>query len=163
MKTHRTFWLLFVLLFVVTLVFATRQPAWVDAIRNFAFDEFQRLDAPPYDPATPVRIVAIDEASLKALGQWPWPRTRLAELVDKLRAMGAATVAFDVIFAEPDRASLEAILPTLPDPTLAAELATRLKGQDTNDQRFAKAIGAGPVVLAAAATQTTTGSKPGPG
>lgn len=154
MKHNRTYLLLFVLLFAVTFLLATRQPGWVDSVRNYAFDEFQRLDAPPYDPDSPVRIVGIDEASLKALGQWPWPRTRLAELVDKLRALGAAAIAFDVLFAEPDRTSLENLVDTLPDAGLATELRDRIKGQDTNDDRFAKAVAAAPVALGVAATQS---------
>ena len=153
MKNHRAFILLFLLLFGVTFLLATRPPGWLDSVRNYAFDEFQRLDTPPYDPASPVRIVAIDEPSLKALGQWPWPRTRLAEMVDRLKQLGAAAIAFDVIFAEPDRTSLENVLDTLPDATLAGELRARIKGQDSNDVRFARALAEAPVALGLAAIQ----------
>ena len=52
-----------------------------------------------------MRVVDIDERSLETLGQWPWPRDRLAELVDRLHAAGAAAVAFDFLFIEPDRMS----------------------------------------------------------
>ena len=52
-----------------------------------------------------MRVVDIDEASLKAVGQWPWPRTVLADLVDKLVAGGAAAIGFDIVFPEPDRMS----------------------------------------------------------
>ena len=52
-----------------------------------------------------MRIVDIDEESLKQVGQWPWPRTVLAELVDKLAANGAAAIGFDMVFPEPDRMS----------------------------------------------------------
>ena len=51
----------------------------------------------------PVSIVDIDEKSLKKLGQWPWPRTRIADLVANLTKLGAVVIAFDVIFSEPDR------------------------------------------------------------
>jgi len=47
-------------------------------------------------------IVTIDEKSLSELGRWPWPRTTMAGLVDKLKACGAKAVGFDVVFAEPD-------------------------------------------------------------
>jgi len=53
--------------------------------------------------------------SLAALGQWPWPRTRLVELVTRLRDLGAAAIAFDFIFAEPDRSSFENVLQSIPD------------------------------------------------
>lgn len=47
-------------------------------------------------------IVAIDEQSLATLGRWPWPRILHAELIDQLTAAGAATIIFDIIFAEPE-------------------------------------------------------------
>jgi adenylate cyclase len=53
--------------------------------------------------------VVIDEASLKAQGQWPWPRTVVAELVNQLTANGAAAIGFDMVFANPDRLSPHAI------------------------------------------------------
>lgn len=78
------------------------------ALRNGLFDQYQRWHPRQYVEA-PVRIVDIDEASLSRLGQWPWPRTRIAELVDRLNAAGVAATAFDVMFAEPDRTSPKAI------------------------------------------------------
>ena len=50
-------------------------------------------------------IVDIDEDSLSTYGQWPWPRTLLADLLTRLYEWQVAAVAFDVVFAEPDRAS----------------------------------------------------------
>jgi adenylate cyclase len=53
-------------------------------------------------PAGAVTLVAIDEKSLDTLGRWPWPRSRLAALVDRLSAAGAKVIAFDIGFSEPD-------------------------------------------------------------
>lgn len=50
-------------------------------------------------------IVDVDEASLEAIGQWPWPRDIMSSLITQLRASGAAVVALDIMFAEPDRRS----------------------------------------------------------
>ncbi|HSF96088.1 MAG TPA: adenylate/guanylate cyclase domain-containing protein [Thermohalobaculum sp.] len=72
--------------------------------RETSFDLLQRLHPRTYIE-TPVKIVDIDERSLEAFGQWPWPRDMLAEMIDRLHAAGASTVAFDVIFSEPDRLS----------------------------------------------------------
>ena len=65
-----------------------------------------------------VVIIDINEKSLKTLGQWPWPRSTVANLVSNLQAGGAKVVGFDIVFAEPDRTSpkrfaeeLEKILP----------------------------------------------------
>jgi adenylate cyclase len=48
-----------------------------------------------------VAIIAIDEQSLTELGRWPWPRTRIGELITKLTHLGAAAIALDIVFAEP--------------------------------------------------------------
>ncbi len=58
-------------------------------------------------PELPVRIADIDEESLGRIGQWPWPRTVLADLVRKLQSQGAAVIAFDMVLPEPDRLSPE--------------------------------------------------------
>ena len=52
-----------------------------------------------------VVIVDIDEKSLKELGQWPWPRDTVAQLVKNLQAHNAKVIGFDIVFAEPDRTS----------------------------------------------------------
>ncbi len=50
-------------------------------------------------------IAAIDEKSLSELGRWPWPRTTIARLVDKLKGGGAKAVGIDMVFSEPDQNS----------------------------------------------------------
>ena len=77
-------------------------PAPVEELRVRTFDTFQRVD-PRVKTARPVTIVDIDDKSLEKLGQWPWPRTRIADLVTKLTRLGAVVIAFDVVFSEPDR------------------------------------------------------------
>lgn len=51
-------------------------------------------------PLSPVAIVDIDDNSLKVEGRWPWPRSKLAELVDELQKQGASVIAFDIFFSE---------------------------------------------------------------
>ncbi len=53
-------------------------------------------------PGNETVIAVIDERSLAELGRWPWPRTTIARLVDRLKAEGARAVGFDIVFAEPD-------------------------------------------------------------
>jgi adenylate cyclase len=79
-------------------------PAPLESMRVRTFDFYQTMK-PRQATLQPAVIVDIDEASLKAFGQWPWPRTLLADLVTKLARLGSAVVAFDIIFAEPDRMS----------------------------------------------------------
>jgi adenylate cyclase len=126
---------------------AFTQPRLLDDLRNLVFDSFQRASPRPYDPETPVRVVGIDEESLAAFGQWPWPRTRMAELTDRLAALGASAIVFDYMFAEPDRTSVETILATIPNDNLRRDVSRALAKTPTNDQTFARSIASAPVVL----------------
>ena len=119
---------------------------WADfatlrSVREFAFDQFQRLAPRAYEPA-PVRIIDIDERTLKTLGQWPWPRTLVAELSSRLNELGAAVVAFDVLFAEPDRLSPKNIMAQQEgvDPAIVA-------GLHDNDAVLAAQFAQQPIVL----------------
>ena len=76
----------------------------LQVIRNTVFDQYQRWHPRAYD-AAPVRIVDFDDESLKRIGQWPWPRTTIADLIRKLQDAGAVAIGFDVVFAEEDRTS----------------------------------------------------------
>lgn len=80
-------------------------------------------------PSPSVAIIDIDDKSLAAEGQWPWPRSKLAELVDALNAQGAAVVAFDMLFAEKQSNALDQLFSTLDQhqqltDALKAELGT---------------------------------------
>ncbi len=98
---------IFLLFFLVVLGILNPDP--IARFKLMAFDQMQRLEPRPYQKV-PVRIVDIDEKSLEAIGQWPWPRTVIADLLSKLYQDGAITVAFDILFAEPDRTSPNTIL-----------------------------------------------------
>src|SRR5215510_14735470 len=67
-------------------------PSPVARLRAVVFDTYQQINPRQFDPGLPLRIVDIDEESLKWIGQWPWPRTALADLVKKLSANGAAAI-----------------------------------------------------------------------
>lgn len=124
-------------------------PVPLQVLRNTVFDQYQRGSPREYRDV-PVRIVDIDEASLARLGQWPWPRTRIARLVDSLREAGAAAIVFDVMFAEPDRTSPSALIQVWrPAPALRA-LLERLPDHDA---RLADSIARGDVVLGHALTR----------
>src|SRR5271169_1734933 len=89
---------------IVALWAWAREPVLLSEFRLQVFDEFLRLRPRAYEPA-PVRIVDIDDESLERFGQWPWPRTLLAKLVNRLDELGAAAVAFDILFLDPDRST----------------------------------------------------------
>ena len=128
---------------------ATRQGATLGPVGALVADAFQRAAPRPYDPAAPVRIVEIDAESLRRFGQWPWPRPYLAELIRRLQALGAAAIAFDILFAEPDRTSPELLIDTANRFATGAAPALRPTLDTLHDTAFAEAIGQAPVVLAA--------------
>ncbi|MEM8750515.1 MAG: adenylate/guanylate cyclase domain-containing protein [Pseudomonadota bacterium] len=119
-------------------------PTPVEMARAQSFDLYQRLKPRVYTPQ-PVAIVDIDEASIQQLGQWPWPRTRMAELVDRMKALGAAAVAFDIVFAEEDRLSPEQI--ALDNTELSDEIRDQLKALPSNDDRFAASIATSRIIM----------------
>ena len=77
----------------------------VDFLKLKVFDYYHQLKPRPIPELEnkPVMIIDIDEASLTKIGQWPWPRTKVAELIEKTRNYGASLIAFDMVFAEEDR------------------------------------------------------------
>ena len=115
-------------------------PPLLDTVRLRVFDVFQRLEPRPYDPGLPVRIVDIDDASLERMGQWPWPRTVVAELVQRLTEAGAAAIAFDIVFAEPDRTSPARVLEVWPKTEVIEELRARLDELPDHDDILANEI-----------------------
>jgi len=122
----------------------TADPAPVEEIRVRTFDAFQRID-PRQKTARPVTIVDIDDKSLEKLGQWPWPRTRIAALVDELTRLGAVVIAFDAVFSEPDRLNPGVAAETFLQ--LDEETRAKLRALPSNDQIFADAIRKSRVVL----------------
>jgi len=133
---------------VLLLFVRVEDPPVLEAARLQVLDAYQRLH--PRAPKTDiVTIVDVDEASLAALGQWPWPRVHLAELVERLTEAGAVAIGFDIVFSEPDRLSppLYATSAT----TLPKELSERLSTLPSNDAVFADVLLRTPVVLGMAA------------
>src|SRR5215203_536637 len=124
-------------------------PFFVRALRLIAFDYYQRLDPETWDPKLPIRIVDIDETSLSRIGQWPWPRSTIRDLVLQLTSKGASAVAFDIVFAEPDRTSVEAIVKQLPEP-VASAITEAMAGRPSNDELLAEALKETPSVLSVA-------------
>nr|WP_170440368.1 adenylate/guanylate cyclase domain-containing protein [Ruegeria arenilitoris] len=120
--------------------------------RLIYFDVLQRLSPRAFDPDLPVRVVDIDETSLENWGQWPWPRTLLTQMVERLGEYGAASIAFDMLFAEPDRYSPSRLLsdPALADILSAKEEAAQLD----NDILFGAEVSNWPVVMGVAARLT---------
>jgi adenylate cyclase len=119
-------------------------PAPLEELRLRTFDLFQLLH-PRDDSQRPVVIVDIDEESLRRLGQWPWPRTHIAEIVNQLTKAGAAVIGFDVVFSEPDRLSPHVAADLFQG--LDEETRKKLRKLPGSDQVMADAIRQSRVVL----------------
>lgn len=119
-------------------------PIPLEELRLRVFDTYQVLK-PREALQRPVVIVDIDEKSLGRLGQWPWPRTRMADLVQRLTDLGAAAIAFDIVFAERDRLSPSIAVDTFRD--LDDATRDKLKNLPNNDQVFADVLRRSPTVL----------------
>ncbi|UXN73117.1 adenylate/guanylate cyclase domain-containing protein [Devosia sp. A8/3-2] len=133
---------------IVGLLVALRasDPYPVRVARETAFDTFQQLRPRPAPADLPIRIIDIDENSLARVGQWPRSRRTMATIASRLTELGAAAIAFDVLFPEPDRLSPSSILSV---------------GADY-DAEFATALAAGPSILSLTRSEKSRTALPSP-
>ena len=122
-------------------------PYPVQFVRVKTFDFYQQLKPReiPDPKAKAVTIIDLDENSLSEIGQWPWPRDIIAKMVQNLTQMGAAQVAFDIAFPEPDRMNPSGIADALVG--LDDVSKENLRKLPSNDQIFANVIKKSRVVL----------------
>lgn len=119
------------------------------------FDQYQNL-SPRRPQSQPVVIVEIDEATLGALGQWPWPRNYFAALIDAIAALKPAAVGLDIFMPEPDHASPQAVAESRPD--LPENVRNALVRAASNDHLLATSLAGAPIVLGAAGFPVRTSS-----
>jgi len=136
--------LLALALLVALAALRVADPPPLEELRVRVFDLFQVLH-PRVATQRPVVIVDIDEKSLKTIGQWPWPRTRIADLITRLTQMGALVIAFDIVFAEPDRMSPSVAADTFRN--LDDVTREKLRSLPSNDDVLADALRHSRVVL----------------
>lgn len=135
-------------LFTVAVFALARLPP-VPQLQLWLFDSFQQL-MPRERVSSPAVIVEIDERSLSEFGQWPWPRTRTAELIDRIAAHEPAAIGLDMLFPEPDRMSPDRYADSLQQQT--PKLAAQLRSYPSNDAILARAIARSHAVVSIAGT-----------
>ena len=87
---------------------------------------------------SPIVIIDLDEDSLREVGQWPWPRNQVAQIVSNAFKLGTAVLGFDIIFAEPDRMNGDNVVKSLVG--LDTETIAKLRSIPKNDSIFGKTI-----------------------
>jgi len=110
------------------------EPAPVGALRDALFDAYQKL-MPRQRVSAPAVIVAIDENTLEARGQWPWPRTVVAELITAIARAKPLAIGVDLLFVEPDRSAPGADA-ALADAVRAAPVVLGVAGLTHRDRRY---------------------------
>ena len=128
----------------IAAIIAALDPPPVRETRLRGFDMAQRLWPQPHDDIL-IETVAIDDESLRRLGQWPWPRTLVADLVKRIAAGKPRVLGIDILFAEPDRLSPPLLAKTVRD--LPGPVAEALAGMPSSEKQLAGAIAAVPTVL----------------
>jgi serine phosphatase RsbU (regulator of sigma subunit)/CHASE2 domain-containing sensor protein len=121
------------------------------AARLALFDAYQ-VQLPRQRQSGPVHIIAIDEAALKEYGQWPWPRTRLMELIARIAAGQPLAIGLDILMPEPDNTSPEALAARMPPGRVRDELSQLTP----YDQLLAAQMRAAPTVLGVAGFEHAT-------
>lgn len=145
----------------VVLLLFFMQPVLLRQIDLNIYDQYMLRHAGG-EPAPVTLIVDIDEQSLGTHGQWPWPRYRLALLIERLLESGAATVALDILLAEPDRTS-----PNRMQQSLRKELGLEItldgipEELRDNDVLLASSIAGAPVILGGYVRFDSSSDSPG--
>jgi len=130
------------------------QAPWAEPLRTAWFDTQQRL-LPRRVGTLSATVVEIDQRSLATIGQWPWPRTRLAELLRAIDRAKPAAIGVNVLMPEPDALSPERLLANLPGAGPA--LAAALQALPANDAVLAASVEDARAVLAVAGMPSATG------
>lgn len=131
---------------LLVLVLAWTGIGGIDRAGSLLFDTYNRI-APREFEDVGVRVVDIDEESVRKLGQWPWPRSDMAKLTQKLADAGAAVVAYDVVFAEPDRTSPGVLAAQAKRENVDPRAVAALEALPDNDAIFAQTLANNRVVL----------------
>jgi len=157
LRKRRLYLLAVALPLVLAILVGTSPLSLRTDLQNLVFDSYQRLSPRIYDPDSPVRIIDIDDESLKRYGrQWPWPRSQLAAFVNILKTHGALAIAFDFLFAENDQMGIADIIRDQPRERALALIGQELDRHGTYDQAFANSLNTAPVVLGAVLVNDTS-------
>jgi adenylate cyclase len=155
---HSARWAVPSALLAALLMVRVFSPDLFEPIQFRAFDAFLNIAPRPYPEElkdTPVRVIDIDETSIAKIGQWPWSRTKVAELIRRLDALGVKSIALDMVFPEADRTSPALIVKDWPDDPAMKDVKARVVRLPDHDAVLARAYRDSGRVVAGFAPATT--------
>jgi len=135
------------LMLVALLVLSRLDPFPVEFLREKSFDIYQQIKprVPPKPEDRLVTIIDIDERSLREIGQWPWSRKTVAQLVVGLHNMGVGVTAFDIVFSEPDRMNPSGVVDALTG--IDDDVRDKILKLESNDEILGRVVSQANVVL----------------
>jgi adenylate cyclase len=120
----------------------------INQLDNRIYDLIVELNLLPHHQIPQVIIIDIDNNSVQKEGRWPWPRSKMAQLINKLKQSGVVTIGTDIVMAEPEvnyALGLKAELTSLDSPLVEKHkqlptLLEEIAPQVDNDQIFARTL-----------------------
>ncbi|MBI3398939.1 MAG: CHASE2 domain-containing protein [Deltaproteobacteria bacterium] len=161
-------WVIGLVITILFCIFFYTKTGFLETIELKSYDLRMRL-FPPAKPFSEIAIVAIDDESIAKLGRWPWPRTRIAEVIKKVSQAGAKVIGLNIIFSEPEEASGLSAIDTLKKKLFEFGLAKtkggeeflgeieRIKKELNRDEKLALAIEAAHNVVLPIAFEFSSG------
>ena len=162
LSVSATYWLIIVAAIAACAAVRQADPGFMTRLRLLGFDILQQTLPRPIDPSYPVRVIDIDERSMKEFGPWPWRRELLAQLSERLASAGVRVVVFDIVFPGATPGPLDHIPKALREAPELAPFLSALAEKEAPDDIFSKAIAAHPTVLGVIGTSHVGEAPPGP-
>ena len=144
---------------VLALVAHFITPTLFQGVGNLLFDEYQRRQPREFIDVG-VRVIDIDDESLNRLGQWPWARTTIAEITQRLAEAGAVVISYDIVFSEADRTSPSFVVDRLKSQGVPSEQTDFISRFDSHDDILGATISNLPVVTGYFMVNSDNGLKP---
>ncbi len=154
------YWLIIASVLAASILLREKDPDFIGRLRLLGFDVLQQTLPRASDPDYPVRIIDIDDPSIKAFGNWPWRRDLLAKLIDKLFASGVRVVALDMVFPDATPGALDQLPEALRKSPELKPLLDKYAEAQSPDDVMAAALSGRPVVLGIIGTSQDDGSTP---
>ena len=131
--------------FLILLLNSERARTFVFRLDLSLIDAFQRASGAD-EPSGEIIVVGVDGDAINAIGRWPWPRAKVAELIETVAKAGARSIAIDFLLTEPGPFSNANIFRVFRE---NAPEVIALRGEDPEEQ-LVRALALAPTALAVA-------------